>query len=69
MILLIFNAPAPELDRFTVCATLVVPRSWLGNDSIPGDALAMGAIPVPVRETVCVRGWDPLMSLMVSVAV
>ena len=37
----------------TVWAGLVVPTSWLANVRLAGDSPAAGAIPLPLRATVC----------------
>ena len=37
----------------TVCARLVVFVGWPANVKLLGDRLTTGAVPVPVRETVC----------------
>ena len=46
---------------------LVVPSCWFPNDSVVGDTVATGAIPVPLSDTVCAATGDA--KLIVSVAV
>ncbi len=42
------------LVSVTVCAGLVVLTCWLANVRLVGDRLAAaGALPVPVKDTVC----------------
>jgi hypothetical protein len=47
------------------CDVLEVPTSWLGNISAVGEKLTAGAIPVPVRATLCA----PRLSVNVTEAV
>lgn len=66
--LLMVKAPAPVFESCTGCATLLVPRSWLLKERLPGERLATDCCPVPVRATVCVRLCDPpMLSITVSV--
>jgi hypothetical protein len=43
----------PVLDRVTVWAGLDVPTCSLGNESVPGETLATGSMPVPLSDAVC----------------
>src|SRR5205807_2094251 len=52
-ILPIFRAADPVLLKVTVWAALVVPTSWLANVRLAGNSPAAGAIPLPLRATVC----------------
>ena len=56
----------PVLFRVTVCATLVVPTFWLLKVRLVGVTPANGALPVPVRFTVC--GLLVALSVMVTEA-
>src|SRR5437899_400098 len=53
--LLMARVAVPVFDSVTVCAALVVPTVWLAKVSEVGERLAVvvGAVPVPVRPTVC----------------
>jgi hypothetical protein len=65
--LLIERAVSPVLFMVTFCGLLVVPRSWLPKFKLPGDTLAPGPVPVPLRGTVC--GLVLASSVTVSVPV
>jgi hypothetical protein len=56
----------PVLFRVTVCAPLVVPTLWLLKVRLVAVTPAMGALPVPVRLTVC--GLPVALSVMVTEA-
>ena len=51
--LLIFKVAEPVLLNVRFWAALVVPTSWLANVRLAGDNPAAGAIPLPLRPTVC----------------
>ena len=62
--------PVPVLVRVTVCAALVVPDIWAEKVSEGDDKLIKGAVPVPLKVTVCVLPATPLLlSVMVSTPV
>ena len=65
--LLIVSEAAPELVSVTVCAALVVFTVWLANIKLAGDKFTPGAVPVPVRFTVC--GLPVALSVTVMVPV
>ena len=44
----ICKARAPEFERDTVCAELVVPGCWSGNERLAGDSAADAWAPCPV---------------------
>jgi hypothetical protein len=68
MLLMVSAAVPVVLLRVTACDPLVVPTIWLPNGRLDGETLATGAVPVPVRLTVCVLPVTPLLlSVMVSV--
>lgn len=46
------NAASPTLLRVSDCCALVVFTIWAANASEAGERLAIGATPVPLRETV-----------------
>ncbi len=56
----------PVLLSVTVCAELVVPRVWLLKVKLAGLTPAVGAVPVPLRLTVC--GLVVALSVMLKVA-
>ena len=57
----------PVLFRVTVCAVLVVPTDWLPKVRLVAVRLTTGAVPVPVRLTVC--GLPLALSVMLTEAV
>src|SRR5256712_666884 len=57
------SAALPVLFSVTVCAALVVFTSWLANVKLVGERLTRGAVPVPVRLTMC--GLPAALSVMV----
>ena len=61
----------PELVRVTICGVPVVPCVIKGNVSEPGTSVTAGAgaFPWPLRETVCVVGLPPALSLIANVPV
>jgi hypothetical protein len=61
------RAAFPVLFSVTVWPALVVPRFWLVKVRLVGVAAATGALPVPVRVTVC--GLPPALSVMLTEAV
>src|ERR1700681_819709 len=61
--LVMVSGPVPEFDSTTVCAALVVLKSWGENVRPTGATPATGAVPVPVR----VMGAGLLTALFVSV--
>ena len=65
--LLIVSEAAPEFVNVTDCAALVVFKAWLPNVKLVGDRFTPGAVPVPVRFTVC--GLPAALSVMVIVPV
>lgn len=63
------SAKFPVLDSVTACELLVDFTSRAVNVSAAVETLATGAVPVPVRLTVCVLPATPsLLSVMVSVS-
>jgi hypothetical protein len=50
----IFKGELPVLDKTRVCAALVVPTCCAANVRDPGEKEAIGAVPVPAKEKVCV---------------
>jgi hypothetical protein len=56
----------PVLFRVTVCAALAVPTFWLLKVRLVAVTPAMGALPMPVRLTVC--GLLAALSVMVTEA-
>src|SRR5271157_1910962 len=57
------------LLKVTGCDALVVPRFWLPNVRLGGEAPATGANPVPLKATVCMLPAAPLLlSVKVRVA-
>ncbi len=61
------NVALPVLVSVTDCAALVVPTAWLGNKRLAGERLTAGAVPVPLRLTVC--GLLLALSVMVRTPV
>jgi hypothetical protein len=61
-----FIVAVPVLVAVTVWAELVVPMTWLEKDKLDGERLITGAVPVPVRVTVC--GLLEALSVIVTVA-
>ena len=58
------------LFSVTIWAWLGVPRGWLLKVQLVGVTLAMGALPVPVRLTLCILPATLLLlSVMINVAV
>jgi hypothetical protein len=57
----------PVLFRVTVCAALAVPTFWLLKVRLVAVTPAVGALPVPVRLTVC--GLPVALSAMLTEAV
>ena len=66
---MIVKVAEPVLVSVTVCAALVVPTVWLVKVSDVTERLAVvvGAVPVPVRLTVC--GLPEALSVMLKVPV
>jgi len=46
--------PVPVFDNVTVLAALLVPRTWEEKETAVGVSVAIGAVPVPERDIVCV---------------
>lgn len=67
VMLLIVNAALPELLSVITLAGLLDPTGWLLNTRLPGERLAAGAMPVPVRETTC--GLPVALSVTLILAV
>jgi hypothetical protein len=67
VMLVTLRATFPVLLSVTVCALLLVPTACAGKVREAGERLTRGAVPVPVRLTVCVAGLA--LSVMVKVAV
>ena len=61
------NVALPVLLRVTTLAGLAVFTAWFANVMLPGDRAVTGAIPVPVRGTVC--GLPKMLSLTAILAV
>jgi hypothetical protein len=55
----ILSDELPEFDNRTICAELVVPSGCAANVSDVGERDATGAVPVPVREMLCVLPATP----------
>ncbi len=51
--LLMLSVAVPLLVSVTACAALVVPTCWLLKVSVLLDNVTAGAIPVPLRLTLC----------------
>jgi hypothetical protein len=51
VMLVMLSDAVPVLDKVTTWAVLVVPSNWLPKDSVPGERLSAGAVPVPDRPT------------------
>ena len=60
------KAASPVLLKVTLSAALVVPTFWLPNVRLVTERLAVAAVPVPVRLTVCLPA---ALSEMLTVAV
>ena len=52
--LVMLNVAVPLFVRVTVEAVLVVPTAWLLKETLVGERVTPGAVPVPERLTVCV---------------
>jgi len=59
-----FAAAVPLFDTVTGWDVLLLPSTCAAKVSVLGDAAMTGAIPVPVRETLC--GLFEALSVMVS---
>jgi hypothetical protein len=55
------SAEVPVLVSVTVLVVLVVFTTWFPNETEVGDRKTAGAVPVPVRVTVC--GLPPALSM------
>ena len=70
MMLMPVNVPVPVLVRVTDCEAVESPTCSLPNARLVAERVAIAALPVPLRETLCV---DPLtlpeLSVTVNVAV
>ena len=64
--LAIVKVPVPVLLRVKLAGELLVPAGWLGKAMLAGERPTRGAVPVPVRLTVC--GLFVALSVKVSVA-
>jgi hypothetical protein len=60
------KAAVPVFVSVTVWAALVEPTAWPAKARLLGDTLAMGAVPVPLRLTVC--GLPLALSVNVTAA-
>ena len=69
LMLVMVNAALPVLPRVTVLAALLVPTGWFPNVREVGDRTAAGAMPVPVRGTVCGLPVALSATLMLAVRV
>jgi hypothetical protein len=49
VMLVMLSDAVPVLDKVTTWAALVVPNNWLPKDSVAGERLTAGAVPVPVN--------------------
>jgi len=47
------NGAVPVFDSVALCAGLVVPITWPLKVRMVGESTAMGAVPVPVSDTLC----------------
>jgi negative regulator of sigma E activity len=56
VMLLIVRVALPVFVRVTLCALLLLPTACAGKVKEVGERLTTGALPVPVRLTVCVAG-------------
>jgi hypothetical protein len=56
----------PELVSVPFTGALVVLSGWAGKDTVVGESMTIGAVPVPVNATDCV---DPGVALLSSVKV
>ncbi len=65
--LLMVSVAVPLLVSVTVCAALVVPTCWLLKVRVLLDNVTAGAIPVPLRLTLC--GLPAALSVIDSVPV
>jgi len=60
----------PELVSVPFIAALVVLSAWAGKDTVVGESITTGAVPVPVSATDCADpGVAPLSSVKVRDAV
>jgi hypothetical protein len=64
--LVIFKIAVPVLLRVKLSAELLVAAGWLAKAKLVGERLATGAVPVPVKLTVC--GLLVALSVKVNVA-
>ncbi len=62
------SAALPVLLSVTICAALIVPTPWLAKVRLVADKLTIGAgaVPVPVKVTVC--GLPVALSVMLTAA-
>lgn len=60
------NGAVPLLLTVTVCAALVLPTAWEPNDTLAGDRVTAGAVPVPVKPRLC--GLPAALSAIATVA-
>jgi hypothetical protein len=65
--LVTLNVALPLLARVTVCAALVVATDWFPKETLVGERLTAGAVPVPKRLTAC--GLPLALSVMLTDAV
>ena len=64
--LVMLNVAVPLFVRVTVEAALLVPTAWLLKETLVGERLTAGAVPVPERLTVC--GLPLALSVMLTEA-
>ena len=67
VIVVMASVAVPLLVRVTAWAALLVPTCWLANVRVVLDKVTAGAIPVPLRLTVC--GLPAPLSVMDTVPV
>jgi hypothetical protein len=60
----IASGALPVFESVVVWARLVVPTNWPPNARLAGESIAIGAVPVPVSETVC--GLPEALSVTVT---
>jgi hypothetical protein len=60
------RGPVPVLFNVTVLAALVVATTWPKKNTVVGETAAPGAVPEPVRLTVCAVPALPELSVTVS---
>ncbi len=65
--LLIVSVAVPLLVSVTPCAALVLPTCWLLKLRLVGERVTAGAIPVPLRLTLC--GLPAALSVIETVPV